>query len=113
MKLKNKALNSIINGLSLMGDQASSIHDKWEIALLLKPYQDAAEMVQTQMNQIVNQYGTQTDDGSLSIKIDDPHVLELMECESDVPSIPLSKLETYHPDVSVLAMLVPAIDGEN
>lgn len=109
MKIKNKELRAICSALFSLGNHQGDISQRWEIAKLAKKFNDADELLTSQVNQLVTEKGHENSNGQKTLSPMDKDYLKLMELDIDVDidenCFCLSDLEQYSPTVQELMSL--------
>ena len=102
MVFKNSEIQEIVVALHNIGNRAT-IKDKWEMAKYSKPFFEASQLIQNQVNEIIRNEGNE--DGTLSTS--NKHYLELMnlDIDVDVEKLSLSTLEKYNPTINEMIVL--------
>lgn len=107
MKIKNKDLRAICSALFSLGNHQGDIAQRWEIAKLAKKFNDANELLSSQINQLVTEKGHENDSGQKILSPMDKDYLKLMDLDIDIEReyFTLDQLEQYNPTVQELIAL--------
>lgn len=107
MKIKNKELRAICSALFSLGNHQGDIAQRWEIAKLAKKFNDANELLTSQINQLVNDKGHENSNGQKSLSLTDKDYLKLMNLDIDIECdyFTLDQLDKYTPTVQELISL--------
>lgn len=111
MKVKNKDLGAIHSALFSLGNHQGDIAQRWEIAKLAKKFNDADELLTSQVNQLVTEKGHENSNGQKTLSPMDKDYLKLMDLDIDIECtyFSIKQLEEYSPSVQELVALEPII----
>lgn len=106
IKIKNKELMQIANGLEALGNR-QSIVSKWKLAQYSKPFLEKNELLKQFVNELINKKGTKTEDGQMTLSTNDKDYISLMEAQTEIDAsfFNLKELEQYHPTMQDLINL--------
>lgn len=111
MKVKNKDLEAINLALLNLGNHQGDISKRWAIAKLAKKFNDANELLTSQINKLIEDQGTENESGKKVLPSTNKDYLKLMSLDIDVECsyFTIKQLEEYSPTVQELMALEPII----
>ncbi len=113
MKIKNYELKGIVDTLFSMSNRTNDIKLRWELSKLSKPYVEMNTLLQQEINKIVAEEGETDEKGNKTLKTDNAHYQELMNCEVEIETaLYLSFLAHFNPTMYELIALEKGIAGD-
>lgn len=111
MKVKNKDLKAINLTLFSLGNHQGDISKRWAIAKLARKFNDANELLSSQINKLVEEQGEENENGQKTLSPLNEDFLKLMDLDIDIecPYFTIEQLEEYSPTVQELVALEPII----
>lgn len=115
MKVKNKDLRAINSALFSLGNHQGDISKRWAIAKLARKFNDANELLSSQINKLVEEQGEKDYNGQKTLSPLNEDFLKLMDLDIGIECsyFTVKQLEEYSPTVQELVALEPIIkEGE-
>lgn len=111
MKIKNSELQRVNMALFSLGSHQEDIKKRWDLTKIGKPIVDASSLLETQVQQLIDEKGTSKEGQQKSLPTNDEDYLKLMDLDIDIDieRISLEHLEQYNPTYQELLSLTPII----
>lgn len=111
MKVKNKDLRAIKSALFSLGNHQDDISKRWAIAKLARKFNDANELLSSQINKLVEEQGKEDEKGQKSLSPFNKDYLKLMDLDIDIDCsyFTIKQLEEYSPSIQELVALQPLV----